>query len=81
MSTTTARRRLGCRLEVSSIGLGRMGMLDFHGPADDHVSIDVLNRAIDVGVNFPIEKPRSSRLRIVPNGCSYPCHGGHNVNV
>jgi len=60
MSTTTARRRLGSRLEVSSIGLGCMGMLDFDGPADDHVSIDVLNRAIDIGVNFPIEKPWSA---------------------
>ena len=52
MSITTARRRLGNRLEVSSIGLGCMGMSDFYGPADDRVSIDVLNRAIDIGVNF-----------------------------
>jgi aryl-alcohol dehydrogenase-like predicted oxidoreductase len=52
MSITIARRRLGNRLEVSSIGLGCMGMSDFYGPADDRVSIDVLNRAIDIGVNF-----------------------------
>jgi aryl-alcohol dehydrogenase-like predicted oxidoreductase len=53
MSTTVARRRLGSQgLDVSAIGLGCMGMSDFYGPADDRVSIDVLNRAIDIGVNF-----------------------------
>jgi aryl-alcohol dehydrogenase-like predicted oxidoreductase len=53
MSTVIARRQLGRQgLEVSAIGLGCMGMSDFYGPADDRVSIDVLNHAIDSGVNF-----------------------------
>jgi aryl-alcohol dehydrogenase-like predicted oxidoreductase len=53
MSTTIARRQLGTQgLEVSAIGLGCMGMSDFYGPADDQVSLGVLNRAIDIGVNF-----------------------------
>jgi len=47
------RRQLGKQgLEVSAIGLGCMGMSDFYGPADDAVSLTVLNRAIDIGVNF-----------------------------
>jgi aryl-alcohol dehydrogenase-like predicted oxidoreductase len=29
-----------------------MGMSDFYGPADNEVSLGVLNRAIDIGVNF-----------------------------
>ena len=49
--TRIPRRKLGT-LEVSAIGLGCMGMSDFYGPADDKVSIDVLNHAIDIGVNF-----------------------------
>src|SRR5882724_2176583 len=53
MSTAITRRQLGRQgLEVSAIGLGCMGMSDFYGPADDRVSIDVLNHAIDIGVNF-----------------------------
>jgi aryl-alcohol dehydrogenase-like predicted oxidoreductase len=47
------RRKLGTQgLEVSAIGLGCMGMSDFYGPADDQVSLAVLNRAIDIGVDF-----------------------------
>ena len=53
MRTTIARRQLGRQgLEVSAIGLGCMGMSDFYGPADDQVSLGVLNHAIDIGVNF-----------------------------
>jgi len=44
-------RKLGS-LEVSAIGLGCMGMSDFYGPADDAVSLAVLNHALDIGVNF-----------------------------
>jgi len=46
------RRTLGTDLVVSAIGLGCMGMSDFYGPADDEVSLKVLNRAVDLGVNF-----------------------------
>ncbi len=45
------RRKLGT-LEVSALGLGCMGMSDFYGPTDDRVSLEVLNHAIDIGVNF-----------------------------
>ena len=43
------RRRLGA-LEVSAIGLGCMGMSEFYGPADEQSSLDVLHRAIALGV-------------------------------
>jgi aryl-alcohol dehydrogenase-like predicted oxidoreductase len=46
------RRTLGRDLLVSAIGLGCMGMSDFYGPADDEVSLKVLHRALDLGVNF-----------------------------
>jgi aryl-alcohol dehydrogenase-like predicted oxidoreductase len=52
-TTTLPRRRLGNQgLEVSAIGLGCMGMSDFYGPADDRVSLEVIHRAVDIGVNF-----------------------------
>ncbi|MFG6464241.1 aldo/keto reductase [Roseateles sp. DXS20W] len=47
------RRRLGTTgPEVSALGLGCMGMSDFYGPADDEQSLAVLNRALDIGINF-----------------------------
>jgi aryl-alcohol dehydrogenase-like predicted oxidoreductase len=53
MSNRIARRTLGTHgLEVSAIGLGCMGMSDYYGPADDGISLAVLNRAVDIGVNF-----------------------------
>jgi len=53
MSKNFPRRPLGHQgLQVSAIGLGCMGMSDFYGPADNEVSLGVLNRAIDIGVNF-----------------------------
>jgi aryl-alcohol dehydrogenase-like predicted oxidoreductase len=37
---------------VSAIGLGCMGMSDFYGPADEKTNLEVLNHAVDIGVNF-----------------------------
>jgi len=50
---TPNRRRLGSQgLEVSTLGLGCMGMSQSYGPADDGESIATLHRAIDLGCNF-----------------------------
>lgn len=38
--------------QISTVGLGCMGMSDFYGPAEDKTSIDVIHRALDIGVNF-----------------------------
>src|SRR3954464_4345798 len=38
--------------EVSELGLGCMGMSFAYGPADEQESIRVLNRALELGVNF-----------------------------
>ena len=47
------RRRLGgSTLEVSSVGLGYMSMSGVYGPGDDAQSIGVIQRALDLGVNF-----------------------------
>lgn len=45
-------RRLGNDLEVSSLGLGCMGMSEFYGPRDDHASLHVLARAVELGIDF-----------------------------
>ena len=39
-------------IEISSIGLGCMGMSQGYGPGDDEESIKTLNRALDLGINF-----------------------------
>src|SRR5581483_3785410 len=52
MSNSIPRRTLGKGLTVSAIGLGCMGMSDFYGPSDRATNLAVLNRAIDIGVNF-----------------------------
>jgi aryl-alcohol dehydrogenase-like predicted oxidoreductase len=39
-------------LEVNRIGLGCMGMSEFYGSCDEEVSIEVLHKAIDLGVDF-----------------------------
>lgn len=45
------KRKLG-ELEVSAIGLGCMGMSEFYGPTDEKESIDVIHRALELGINF-----------------------------
>ncbi len=39
-------------LKVSEMGLGCMGMSDFYGPADENQSIQVIQKSIDLGMNF-----------------------------
>ena len=47
------RRKLGKQgLEVSALGLGRMGMSEFYGQRDDTESIATIHRAMDEGVDF-----------------------------
>ena len=47
------QRNLGSQgLRVSAIGLGCMGMSEFYGPSDSSESIRVINRALDLGINF-----------------------------
>jgi len=46
-------RNLGTNgLAVSCIGLGCMGMSVFYGPANDRQSIDVIHRALDLGITL-----------------------------
>ncbi len=46
-------RKLGnSGVEVSAIGLGCMGMSEFYGATDDAASIEVIHRALDLGVTF-----------------------------
>ncbi|TCO45128.1 aryl-alcohol dehydrogenase-like predicted oxidoreductase [Kribbella antiqua] len=47
------KRTLGRRgLEVSTIGLGALGMSDLYGPADEQESIATLHEAIDAGITL-----------------------------
>lgn len=45
-------RKLGQDLNVSSIGLGCMGMSHAYGGQDEQESIRTLHRAVEIGVNF-----------------------------
>jgi aryl-alcohol dehydrogenase-like predicted oxidoreductase len=47
------QRKLGSQgLVVSELGLGCMGMSEFYGPRDDQESIETLQRAVDLGIDF-----------------------------
>src|SRR5581483_8168309 len=47
------KRELGrSRLTVSCLGLGCMGMSDFYGSRDDNDSMEVIHRALDLGVTL-----------------------------
>ncbi|WBM69551.1 aldo/keto reductase [Buttiauxella sp. WJP83] len=45
-------RNLGNNLAVSSMGFGAMGFSEFYGEAEDEHSIDILNNAVDMGIDF-----------------------------
>lgn len=52
MHPVIPRRRLGSDLQVSAIGLGCMGMSDFYGPANEATNLEVLNHALDIGIDL-----------------------------
>lgn len=52
MKDPIPRRQLGERLQVSAVGLGCMGMSDFYGHSDEANNLEVLHRAVDIGINF-----------------------------
>ncbi len=39
-------------VKVSAIGLGCMGMSEFYGPSDDLASVELLKKAVDLGISF-----------------------------
>ncbi|MGG9999234.1 aldo/keto reductase [Pseudovibrio ascidiaceicola] len=45
-------RQLGSKLNVSALGLGCMGMSEFYGSHDDSVSLRVMARAVELGIDF-----------------------------
>lgn len=46
------QRNISRDLQVSALGLGCMGMSEFYGPRDDQQALQLLDRAIELGVNF-----------------------------
>ena len=52
MNSSIPRRQLGAQLQVSAIGLGCMGMSEFYGASEEAANLQVLNHAVDIGINF-----------------------------
>jgi len=53
MKTIQAKRRLGANgPELSSLGLGCMGMSDFYGPAEEAESIATIQTALEAGITL-----------------------------
>jgi len=45
-------RHLARDLNVSAIGYGAMGLSEFYGETDDKKSLSLLNKLLDLNVNF-----------------------------
>lgn len=46
------QRHIGIDHQISATGLGCMGMSEFYGPRDDSMSLRVLERAAEMGINL-----------------------------
>jgi len=46
------QRNLTKSLGVSCMGLGCMGMSEFYGPKEDSTSLQVMQRAVELGIDF-----------------------------
>ncbi|MCS3432768.1 aldo/keto reductase [Klebsiella sp. BIGb0407] len=46
------QRKPGIDLALSPLGLGCMGMSEFYGPRDDKQSLQTLEQAVEMGINF-----------------------------
>ncbi len=61
-------RKLGAELEVSSLGLGCMGMSEFYGEGDDVESTRTIHRALELGVTLldtaDIYGPRTNEVLV-----------------
>src|ERR1019366_2827096 len=55
------KRKLGS-LEVSTLGLGCMGMSAFYGSTDEGESIATIHRALELGINFLDTRRRSGPM-------------------